>query len=146
MALRVLFVTNMWPDESRPWHGTFVKSQADSLQRRGVEVDVLPIRGYAGRSAYSSALVETLRRSRGGAYDVVHAHYGHSGVVARAAQWRSPLVVSFCGDDILGTATQEGTRTMRSRVEAAVFKRLDRPPPPTTTKPPRRGLPPPPRP
>jgi teichuronic acid biosynthesis glycosyltransferase TuaC len=134
MALRVLFVTNMWPDEERPWHGTFVKSQADSLERGGVDVDVLPIRGWARRAAYPSAVVETLRRTRGAAYDVVHAHYGHSAVVARAGQWRSPLVVSFCGDDLLGTRTGDGGLTRRSRVEAAVFRQLGRTAAATITK------------
>ena len=133
MALRVLFVTNMWPDDSRPWHGTFVKSQADSLERLGVTVEVLPIRGYAARTAYPSAALETLRRSRGSAFDVVHAHYGHSGVVARM-QWSAPLVVSFCGDDILATRTEDGSLTLRSRIEAAVFKQLGRAAAATITK------------
>ena len=133
MALRVLFVTNMWPDEVRPWHGSFVKSQADSLERIGVDVDVLPIRGYAGRGAYPTAARETLRRTREGAYDVVHAHYGHSGVVARM-QRRAPLVVSFCGDDVLATRTENGSLTARSRVEAAVFKQLGRVAAATITK------------
>ena len=31
--MKVLFVTNMWPDEERPWYGTFIKTQADSLER-----------------------------------------------------------------------------------------------------------------
>ena len=51
--MRVLFVTAMWPNEERPWHGTFVKSQAESLERQGVDVDVLTSRGYAGRTAYA---------------------------------------------------------------------------------------------
>jgi glycosyltransferase involved in cell wall biosynthesis len=133
MALRVLFVTNMWPDETRPWHGTYVKSQADSLLRLGLDVDVLPIRGYAGRAAYPTAVIETLRRTRNGGYDVVHAHYGHSGVVA-TLQRRAPLVVSFCGDDVLATRTEDGSLTARSRVEAAVFKQLGRVAAATITK------------
>lgn len=125
MALRVLYVTNLWPDETRPWHAPYVKRQADSLLRLGVDLEVLPIRGWANRGAYASAALETLRRTREGGYDVVHAHYGHSGVVARM-QRRAPLVVSFYGDDLLATRTPDGSLTMRSRVEAAVFKQLGR--------------------
>jgi hypothetical protein len=90
--VRVLFVTNMWPDEERPWYGTFIKTQADSLERLGVEVDVLPIRGYQGRAAYGRAIGELRQVIRREAYDVVHAHYGHAGVVGRF-QRRAPLVV-----------------------------------------------------
>ena len=49
---RVLFVTNMWPDDVRPWYGTFVKVQAEGLRRLGLQVDVLSIAGYRSRVAY----------------------------------------------------------------------------------------------
>jgi glycosyltransferase involved in cell wall biosynthesis len=38
-----------------------------------------------------------LRRMRERRYDVIHAHYVFSGIIARL-QWRSPLVVSFHGE------------------------------------------------
>jgi teichuronic acid biosynthesis glycosyltransferase TuaC len=133
MPLRVLFVTNMWPDETRPWHGTFVKSQADSLERLGVDVEVLPIRGYAGRSAYASAVQRARSISRDGGFDVVHAHYGHSALVART-QRSAPLVVSYCGDDVLGTRTADGSLTVRSRLEATLFKQVGRVAAATITK------------
>src|SRR5207244_2798257 len=63
-GMRVLFVSNMWPDEERPWYGTFIKTQAESLERIGVEVDVLPIRGYASRRAYLDALAQLRRMTR----------------------------------------------------------------------------------
>jgi len=125
MALRVLFVTNLWPDETRPYHGTFVKVQADSLERAGVDLEVLPIRGYDNRLAYAAAVKEARRLTRERPFDVVHASYGHSGVVARM-QWRAPLVVTYYGDDLLGTRTPTGSLTPRSRMEAAVFKQLPR--------------------
>jgi glycosyltransferase involved in cell wall biosynthesis len=121
--LRVLFVTNMWPDEDRPWYGTFIKTQADSLERIGVDLDVLPIRGYASKRAYADAVGELRRMTRAQHYDVVHAHYGHAGVVART-QRAAPLVVSYCGDDVLGTPDGNGGLTARSRAEAALFRQL----------------------
>jgi len=121
--VRVLFVTAMWPNEERPWHGTFVKSQAESLERQGVDVDVLTIRGYAGRTAYARAAASLAALNARPSHDLVHAHYGHAGVAARALL-RRPLVVSYCGDDLLGTRTRDGDLTARSRLEAAVFSRL----------------------
>src|SRR5205823_3619719 len=101
-GVRVLFVTNMWPDHVRPWYGSFVYSQARSLRAVGVEVDVLAIRGYASNWHYTSAAGEMVKRNVVGRYDVVHAHYGHSAIIARL-DVRRPLVVSYCGDDLLGT-------------------------------------------
>jgi glycosyltransferase involved in cell wall biosynthesis len=121
--VKVLFVTNMWPDERRPWYGTFIKTQADSLERLGVQVNVLPLRGYESRSAYAKGVGELRRLVRANRYDVVHAHYGHAAVVARF-QRAAPLVVSYCGDDVLGTPSDSGRLTLRSRVEAAVFRTL----------------------
>jgi glycosyltransferase involved in cell wall biosynthesis len=118
----VLFVTNMWPDEERPWYGTFVKSQATSLERLGVEIEVIAIRGYAGRSEYLAA-VGAVRATASQGFDIVHGHYGHAAAVARL-QRRAPLVISYCGDDLLGTPGEDGSMTLRSRAEGAVFRRL----------------------
>jgi glycosyltransferase involved in cell wall biosynthesis len=113
----------MWPDEERPWYGTFIKTQADSLERAGVDLDVLPIKGYASKRAYADAVGQVRRMTAEQGYDVVHAHYGHAGVVARM-QRTTPLVVSYCGDDVLGTPAEGGGLTPRSRAEAAVFRQL----------------------
>jgi teichuronic acid biosynthesis glycosyltransferase TuaC len=121
--MRVLFVTNMWPDEERPWYGTFIQTQADSLERLGVELEVLAIRGYAGRSEYLAAAKRVARLNRGASYNIVHAHYGHAAAVARL-QLRRPIVISYCGDDLLGTPRDDGSITPRSRAERAVFRRL----------------------
>ncbi len=56
-------------------------------------------------------------------FDVVHAHYGHAGVVGRL-QLRAPLVVSYCGSDLIGAFDAKGRVTPRSRAEVAVFRRL----------------------
>ena len=47
-------------------------------------------------------------------FDVVHAHYGLAGLVA--AFQPLPLVVSFCGDDLLGTPDGRGGITLENFV------------------------------
>jgi teichuronic acid biosynthesis glycosyltransferase TuaC len=123
---RVLFVTNMWPEEQRRWYGTFIKTQAQSLERIGVAVDVLYARGHARRRAYGLATRVIGRFSRNGAYDLVHAHYGHSGVVGRL-QWQRPFVLSYCGNDLL--PFHEGktaTDLIRGPLEITAFRQLAR--------------------
>ncbi len=122
--MNILWLTNMWPDSERPWYGSFVHSQARSLERAGVHLDVLYVPGYRSRWRYAWGAGEVLRRSRRRRYDVVHAHYGHSGVLARL-QRRAPVLLSYCGDDLLGTPTPDGHGlTRRSVVLARSFARL----------------------
>lgn len=133
--MRVLWITNMWPDKHRPWYGSFVYSQAQSLSALGAELDVLYIPGYQRRSEYARGVLELRRRLRSTRFDLVHAHYGHSGVVARV-QWSAPLVVSYCGDDLLGTPAAEGSGRMTptSVALARAFAQLARVSAATITK------------
>ena len=95
--MRVLVVTNFMPDPSAPQRGRWVRDQVDELRRRGVEVDVFEF--ARGRNEYLPAtrrLRSLLRRER---FDLVHAHYGLAGWVARLAGAK-PLVVTFHGTDV----------------------------------------------
>lgn len=116
----------MWPDDERPWYGSFVYSQARSLERAGVDLDVLYVPGYRSSLEYARGAAEVLRRTRRRHYDIVHAHYGHSGVLARV-QSKTPILLSYCGDDLLGTQKPDGVgRTRRSILEARAFAELAR--------------------
>jgi glycosyltransferase involved in cell wall biosynthesis len=95
--VRVLVVTNFMPDASAPQRGRWVRDQVDEMRRRGLEVDVFEF--ARGRSEYLPAtrrLRALLRRER---FDLVHAHYGLAGWVARLAGAK-PLVVTFHGTDV----------------------------------------------
>jgi glycosyltransferase involved in cell wall biosynthesis len=115
IEMNVLWLTNMWPDSARPWYGSFVYSQARSLERIGVDLDVLYVPGYRSSREYARGAAEVLRRSKRRRYDLVHAHYGHSGVLARL-QRRAPLLLSYCGDDLLGTPKADGIGLTRRSV------------------------------
>jgi teichuronic acid biosynthesis glycosyltransferase TuaC len=123
--LRVLFVVNAWPAADRPWYGSFIKRQADSLRALGIDIEVLAINGYVGRSAYLRAARQAVSLNRTRRFDIVHAQYGHAGLVARM-QVRAPLVLSYLGSDLLGARTWSNGLTARSRVEVAVFRQLAR--------------------
>src|SRR5215468_7674397 len=91
----------MYPSRARPNWWTFVSSQVRSLEPLGVQSDLLEIEGYKSKWNYVRAIFEMRRRIRKNSYDIIHAHYGLSGLVARCQQ-RLPLVISFCGADLLG--------------------------------------------
>ena len=103
MGLRALVVTNMYPTSAQPHAGPFVARQVESLRQAGVAVDVLHLRRAQGRNVYRGLgkRVERLTAELG--VDLVHVMYG--GVMADAvtrAVRACPVVVSFCGSDLLG--------------------------------------------
>lgn len=109
--LRTLVVTNMWPTEADPSYGSFVREQMESLRPLGVECDVLFINGRQSRANYLRAVVALHRKLRSQKYDLIHAHFGLSGCVARL-QFRLPVVVTFHGDDLLGKRRRDGRLTL----------------------------------
>lgn len=108
-TMRVLHVTNMWPDPKRPHFGAFVEAQVQSLQRRGIQCRVV----YAHRD-YLELRRKTRDALRAAPVDVVHAHFGYSAVmIADVCRHASvPLVVSYCGGDLNG---EEGSARRRLR-------------------------------
>ncbi|HMD95927.1 MAG TPA: glycosyltransferase [Terriglobia bacterium] len=127
MALyRVLVVTNLWPTESDPGYGSFVRAQMESLRPLGVEFDLLFINGRESRRNYLRAIGELRRRLKRQQYDLIHAHFGLSGLVARC-QLKVPVVVSFMGDDVLGRPRLDGRITPTGRfykISSFVLARL----------------------
>lgn len=123
-TMRVLFVTNMWPDEEQQFYGTFIKSQAESLVEAGLSVDVAYVRGHRSMANYATGLRRVGRLARESRYDVLHAHYGHTAAML-ATVGRRPRVVSYCGEDLLG-APRGNSITVKSRLEVAVFRHLSR--------------------
>ena len=111
--MRVLVVTNMWPSAERPHWGAFVKSQADSLGTTGCVNTLYEIQGWRSSRAYLRALADLPHVARDCGAELVHAHYGLSG--AAALRVPLPLVVSFCGDDLLGRPDARGRLSFKSR-------------------------------
>ncbi|MEO7993586.1 MAG: glycosyltransferase [bacterium] len=117
-GLRVLFVSNMYPNETNPRSGIFVARQAESLVEAGVEVVTEPIAGVRGERDY----LESRRRIRRllGTFrpDIIHAHYGYT-QVAVAGQ-SVGYVVTLYGDDLNGESRGDGGITLKSRIGIAV--------------------------
>lgn len=112
--LRILAVTNMYPTAEDPAFGVFVASQMESIRQAGHTVEVQVIDGRRGPLAYLEAVRRLRNAGREPGFDLVHAHYGLSGYAASLAPL--PFVVSFCGDDLLGTPDGAGGLTWKSRV------------------------------
>jgi glycosyltransferase involved in cell wall biosynthesis len=116
---RVLAVTNMWPDATKPVYGIFVRRQIEAVARLGISFDVLYVRGYESKSAYAEAAAWFATRANEvrARYSLLHIHAGET-TLATLGLRRMPTVVSYCGDDLLG---KPGPRGMISP-----FRRLQR--------------------
>ena len=123
-GLSVLFVTNAWPHEGKPWHGPHSAREVRALRAAGVRVRVLAIDGQRTRWAYAAAALELARSNRRVDFDLIHGFMGHAGVVARL-HVRTPLVVTYTGSDLLGDHAATGV-TRKSLAEATVIRQLAR--------------------
>jgi teichuronic acid biosynthesis glycosyltransferase TuaC len=121
--MRTLVVTAIYPSAERPAFGTFVRTQVESLARVGVDVDVLVLDGRNRKLIYPKGMVQLRRRIAAGRIDLVHAHYSFAGVVART-QRRLPVVVTYHGDDLLGTVDERGRTRAWSRGVVALGRLL----------------------
>jgi glycosyltransferase involved in cell wall biosynthesis len=88
----------MYPTETDPSAGCFVRDLVEDVRALGVDVEVLAFDGRQRKQAYAQAGLELRRALRWGRFDLVHAHYGLTGVLA-IGQRRVPAVVTFHGSD-----------------------------------------------
>jgi glycosyltransferase involved in cell wall biosynthesis len=119
-------VTGIYPTAQRPHAGTFVKTTVDSLVAAGCEVEVVhPPTGLPSALRYLIATVHVLVKTSRGRFDIVHGHYGLWCLVARM-QWRTPVVATYLGDDLLGTVTVGGATSRKSVLVRSVSRWLCR--------------------
>jgi glycosyltransferase involved in cell wall biosynthesis len=110
--MRVLSISGPLPTDQRPGSLAPVARQIESLRRCRVSVTVVEITGRP-KVKYLQA-IPRMRRELADV-DLVHAHFGYSGWVG-LLQRRRPVVISFMGNDLLGTRRADGKTTWGSWV------------------------------
>jgi glycosyltransferase involved in cell wall biosynthesis len=119
--IRVLMVTCEWPVPGNSRTAHFIKRQAEFLKAAGVEVEVFSFKGEKNPLKYMVAWARLRVKLWRGRYDLVHAQFGQSGLLALPK--RLPLVVTFRGSDLLGTVSDRSGRHMWA---SALHQRLCR--------------------
>ncbi len=92
--MRVLIVANYNKDQFTP----FITEQVDSLKSLGVDVDYFGVVGK-GNLGYLKNRKKLIRKIKGFQPDIIHAHYGLSGLLANL-QRKIPVVTTYHGTDI----------------------------------------------
>lgn len=104
--MKVLIVTNMYPHHNPEfaYAGIFVKEQKEALERHGINCDTFIIDGFKGKIKYFSSAIKLLSHIRKNQYDVIHAHYGLSGLFTLFTPFKKKwpnVVLTLHGGDIL---------------------------------------------
>jgi teichuronic acid biosynthesis glycosyltransferase TuaC len=96
-----------------------VFAQSQSLRKCGINLKLFTInqKGVIGYGRECHRLSNFLRRNN---FDIIHAHYALTAIVSLVARNKEKLVVSFMGDDIVGTNRKDGSVTSISRVFAFI--------------------------
>ncbi|OGO31579.1 MAG: hypothetical protein A2Z29_02815 [Chloroflexi bacterium RBG_16_56_11] len=118
--MRVLVVTNMYPSPEKPAFGTFVKEQVESLRREGADVDVFFFDGTQNKMNYVKAYFRFWAQISHRRYDIIHAHYVLSGMVARA-QFLLPVVLTHHGLEVFTTWQRFPSRFLTPLVDRAIL-------------------------
>jgi glycosyltransferase involved in cell wall biosynthesis len=120
--MHVLMVTYPVPGPADASTMAPIARQIESLRAIGVVVDVLEVTGIP-KLKYLQTLPALWARVR--RVDLVHAHYGYYGWLARM-QFRKPVVISFMGSDLLGALDAKGRQKPLSKATVEINRRVAR--------------------
>jgi len=91
-----------------------VKCQGESIKMAGIELDYFTIDGK-GTKGYLRNMQRLRKYLKTHNYDLIHAHYGLCGIVSELSRKTEKLVVSFMGDDLIGSNKSDGSYTLKGK-------------------------------
>lgn len=92
----------MYPNEANIYYGIFVKEQIEALYKyHKIEYDLFIIEGYKSKLNYIHSIPEIKKLIKKNNYDLIHIHYGISGIFLLFSSLLSvPVVLTLHGGDI----------------------------------------------
>ncbi|SMD46294.1 Glycosyltransferase involved in cell wall bisynthesis [Aquiflexum balticum DSM 16537] len=110
--MRVLFVSS---GNRGKGLNPIIQLQAKSLEEKGVEIDRFLIFGN-GIRGYFFNIFKLRKHLKKHSYDLIHAHFGFSCIVAQLAKGRLPLLVTLMGTDVLGLKDLKGKMSFGNKI------------------------------
>ena len=99
-------VTSEWPTDGHKGAVPFIVQQVNYLRKAGIDINVFPFRGNKNPLNYLKAWLKLRRTHDFKHYDLIHAQFGQSGIVALPTIL--PMVVTFWGSDLHGIVGTNG--------------------------------------
>ncbi len=90
------------------------KAQGESLIAANIELTYFPIIGK-GVKGYLSHVGKLKRFLKENKVSIIHAHFGLCGIVSYFAKSNEKLIISFMGDDLIGSVNSKGKYSLQSR-------------------------------
>jgi N-acetyl sugar amidotransferase len=119
--MRILFVSSGTRKEGI---GSLIKDQGESIKAQGIIIEyfIIKSRGISGYFMHIYKLRNHLKKNQ---YDIIHAHYGLSGIVAILANKKHiKLIISFMGSDLIGIVDRNGKITLFGKLLVTVIKKF----------------------
>lgn len=91
-----------------------VERQADSIKEKDVSVENFYIT-RKGISGYLKSVFQVRKYLNNSKFDILHAHYGWSGLVTLLTLKPVKKIISFMGDDLIGSVNEYNKYTLTSK-------------------------------
>jgi glycosyltransferase involved in cell wall biosynthesis len=101
--MKILVVTNMWPINSHPYYGIFVKEQIEELKKsyEDIEIEKYFIDGKDSKWNYFFSIFCINWKILTDNFDIIHIHFGISGLFAIANPFiKIPIITTLHSGDI----------------------------------------------
>lgn len=105
--MNVLFVSS---GNKNDGPNPIIFAQGESLKRKGISLEYFTINGK-GAKGYASSILKLRQHLKQKTYDIIHAHYGLAAINSYLAKKGEKIIVSFMGDDILGSNSKNSNIT-----------------------------------
>jgi teichuronic acid biosynthesis glycosyltransferase TuaC len=119
-SYRVLLITSEWPENEKIPHVPFLVQQVKYLRQAGLDISVFHFRAKKNPLNYLWAWIRLRRDYNLKSYDLIHAHFGQSGLIAIPT--KLPLVVTFHGSDLQGIWGRKNRYTFAGKILKAVSR------------------------
>jgi glycosyltransferase involved in cell wall biosynthesis len=117
-------LTKEWPTPDKPGRAPYIEQQYRFLTAAGAQVDFFTFPGEKNPLNYLRAWMEVQKRLAGGRYDVVHAQFGQTGILAMPK--RHPMVVTYRGSDLEGMVGADGRYTTMGKILRSISRWMAR--------------------
>lgn len=116
--MKVLFVSS---GNGKFGISPIIKSQGISIRQQGIDLEFFTIqgKGFVSYLKHSFSLRRKLKETK---YNIIHAHFGICGLLSLISKRNEPLIVSFMGDDLLGSNKSDGSISLKSQIMAFINK------------------------
>lgn len=113
--ISVLMITSEFPTSDHPDAVPFIAREVELLRLRGVSVDVYAFRGRRKLVNYLSGWRDVQQIIKNSNYDLVHAQFGQSAMLALFPK-KKPLIITFRGSDVEGIVDSNYRYTFQGKI------------------------------